>query len=183
MSVSNVSQRNGLASMKSSGLLLLHLLPSQLSNPNNHSLLLFFPQKPQQLTAANSLSVHILSQPLHLCRSSKWDPNVESIKNQNFIKFGDFENEEEEEFDRDEILDQGAQVLEEYIDSIWIFKVPFLLLLPFILQLQFHFFAVKFVPFFFLLYAFRALEFWIFCFKFGSFWDGYGVLALFGALI
>ncbi|OIT01030.1 PREDICTED: uncharacterized protein LOC109229399 [Nicotiana attenuata] len=123
MSVSNVSQRNGLASMKSSGLLLLHLLPSQLSNPNNHSLLLFFPQKPQQLTAANSLSVHILSQPLHLCRSSKWDPNVESIKNQNFIKFGDFENEEEEEFDRDEILDQGAQVLEEYIDSIWIFKV------------------------------------------------------------
>lgn len=119
---------NGMESIistKSSGLLLLHLLPSQPSNPNNDSLL-FFPQKPNslnKLTATNSLSTHILSQPLHLCRSSKWDSNAESIKNLNFTKFGDFENEEEEEFDRDEILDQGAQVLEEYIDSIWIFKV------------------------------------------------------------
>lgn len=105
------------------GLRLLHLP----LNPSS-SLLLFFTKKPNSLNPPNSLSTHFLlqkQQPLHLCcsrSSSKWDSNAESIKNQKFSNLGDFEDEEEE-LDGDGILDQGAQVFEEYIESIWIFKV------------------------------------------------------------
>ncbi|MCD7469630.1 hypothetical protein HAX54_008772 [Datura stramonium] len=109
--------------MSGGGLLLLHL-PSQPINPTP-SLLVFFTQKPNYLNPANSLSSHLLlQQPLHHCcrSSSKWDSNAESIKNQNFSQLGGLEDEEEE-LDGDEMLDQGAQVLEEYIESIWIFKV------------------------------------------------------------
>ncbi|KAK4341627.1 hypothetical protein RND71_040128 [Anisodus tanguticus] len=119
MYMSNIGQWNiGLSSMKTitttrgGGFLLLLHLPYQPLNPN-HSHLFLFTKNPN--FANYSLSFH-----LHLCcKSSKWDSNAETIKNQNFSKLED----EEEELDGDEILDQGAQVLEEYIESIWIFKV------------------------------------------------------------
>ncbi|CAN4091008.1 unnamed protein product [Withania somnifera] len=96
------------------GLLLLHLP----LNPTP-SLLHFFTQKSNSLNSSNSFSSH---QHLQLCcrSSSKWDSNAESIKNQNFSELGGLEDEE---LDGDGIMDQGAQVLEEYIESIWIFKV------------------------------------------------------------
>ncbi|XP_059289194.1 uncharacterized protein LOC132042657 [Lycium ferocissimum] len=121
--MSNIGQWNGLSSMRNGGLLLLHL-PSKPLNPN-HSLLVFFTKKPNSLNPANySLSSHfLLQQPFHICcKSNKWDSNAETIKNQNFSGVGGLEDEQEE-LDEDEILDQGAQVLEEYIQSIWIFKV------------------------------------------------------------
>lgn len=138
--MSNIGQWNGLnttITRGDGGHLLLHLP----LNPTS-SLPLFFTKKTNSLNPSNPLSTHLLlqkkqQQPLHLCcsrSSSKWDTNAESIKNQNFSDLGDFEDEEEE-LDGDGILDQGAQVFEEYIESIWILKVVTFLLLPFALKL------------------------------------------------
>ncbi|KAK4732669.1 hypothetical protein R3W88_025657 [Solanum pinnatisectum] len=119
--MSNIGQWNGLKTTINKGdggLLHLHLP----LNPSP-SLLLFFTQKPNSLNPLNPLSSHFQKQqPLHICcsrSSSKWDSNAESIKNQNFSNL----EVEEEELDEDGILNQGAQLFEEYIESIWIIKV------------------------------------------------------------
>ncbi|PHT38549.1 hypothetical protein CQW23_22122 [Capsicum baccatum] len=115
--MSNISQWYRPSSMKITtrgGGGVLGLLPLNPTPTPTPSLLFLFTQKSNSLNLPNPL-VHFS------CRcSSKWDSNAESIKNQNFSQL---DEEEEEELDEDGILDQGAQVFEEYIESIWIFKV------------------------------------------------------------
>ncbi|KAK4421659.1 hypothetical protein Salat_2116500 [Sesamum alatum] len=99
----------------------VHLRPS----PSLHTLLRLHTQKPLFLSSCRSVSVHnhrcflLLSPwPLHICRSRQWDSNAETQNTKNF-NFGD--DDESEDFDGG--MEQWTEVLEDYIDSIWILKV------------------------------------------------------------
>ncbi|KAL3507448.1 hypothetical protein ACH5RR_032830 [Cinchona calisaya] len=76
-------------------------------------------QPPFQLTSTTTTTTSTV---LHICRSSRWDPNAESFRTRKFNY--DFDDEEEDDND-----------LDDYIESIWIFKVfrSFGWALPFIL--------------------------------------------------
>ncbi|KAL0368531.1 UNVERIFIED_CONTAM: hypothetical protein Scaly_1072000 [Sesamum calycinum] len=94
-------------------------------SPSFHTLLRLHTQNPLFLSRCRSLSVYdhrcflLLSPwPLHLRRSRQWDSNAETYNSKNF-NFGD--DVEREDFD--DGTEQWTEVLEDYIDSIWILKV------------------------------------------------------------
>lgn len=99
----------------------LHPPPS----PSRHSFLPLHTQNPlchfhcRPISISNHRFFLLLSPwPLHIRRSRWWDSNAESYNTKNF----NFDpNEESEDFD--DSIEQWVEVLEDYIDSIWIFKV------------------------------------------------------------
>lgn len=121
---------------------LLHL------HPTPSHLLLLFPLNQQKwhwippshlaITASAAARAHsFLAQPLYICRarSRKWDPNAESFRSQK-LDFGYDEGGGDEgdgdDDENDDTLEQwNEDVLEEYIESIWIFKVSLAFLLTY----------------------------------------------------
>ncbi|KAL3828318.1 hypothetical protein ACJIZ3_017120 [Penstemon smallii] len=61
----------------------------------------------------------VLSPPLHLCRSRLWDSNAEPQRTNSF----NFNTNDNDDDDDDESMEQWAEALEDYIDSMWILKV------------------------------------------------------------
>lgn len=102
----------------STPLLLLHHHHHREQQPENWP-------SPVQHTATFTISAcnhRLLLPTLHICRSRRWDSNAESFRNQNLNY--DFD---EVDTENDDGLEQWDEVLEDYIDSIWIFKVSLLL--------------------------------------------------------
>ncbi|KAL3506282.1 hypothetical protein ACH5RR_031664 [Cinchona calisaya] len=97
---------------------------------------------PLQLTTTTTTTIStcnhhhlLLLQTLHICRSRRWDSNAESFRKQNF-NYYDFDDADDDDTnENDDSLEQWSEVLEDYIDSIWIFKVfrSYGWLFPFIL--------------------------------------------------
>ncbi|XP_011073735.1 uncharacterized protein LOC105158623 isoform X2 [Sesamum indicum] len=94
-------------------------------SPSLHNLLRLHTQNTLSLSCCRSLSVYdhrcflLLSPwPLHIRRSRQWDSNAETNNSKNF-NFGD----DVEREDIDDGMEQWTEVLEDYIDSIWILKV------------------------------------------------------------
>ncbi|XP_022875037.1 uncharacterized protein LOC111393634 [Olea europaea var. sylvestris] len=88
------------------------------------------PPLPQVFTTRKPLSNYRFLLELRpvFCRSRRWDSNAESLRNFNF-EYNDDDD------DNDEELEQWTEVVEDYIDSIWIIKVfrSFGWLLPFVI--------------------------------------------------
>ncbi|KAI3459588.1 hypothetical protein Pfo_016251 [Paulownia fortunei] len=73
----------------------------------------------RSISISNDRLLLLLSSwPLHVRRSRQWDSNAESYNTKNF----NFDDNDESE-DVDDSMEQWVEVLEDYIDSIWIFKV------------------------------------------------------------
>lgn len=71
-------------------------------------------------------SDHHILQPLHVCGAVRWeDSKAESFRTQNFNynNSDDDDDDDDEDTEDDDSLEQWDDVLQEYIDSIWIFKV------------------------------------------------------------
>lgn len=99
------------------GGLLLHPTPKSHRFPIHSSLFLFIPHQPRNSAVPKQLILH----PLILCRSRRWDSNAETFRTQNF-NFNEDEDDEEEDDDDGE----GGffDFIDEFLDSIWILKVP-----------------------------------------------------------
>lgn len=120
------------ATIASSACCLLLLHPNQ--NPNHHSpstLRLTLPPHNQQkwhwrlpipppkltFTPVSLPTQDFLVRPLWISRARKWDSNSESFRTHNF----DYGYDDDDQID--DTSEQWDDVLEDYIDSIWIFKV------------------------------------------------------------
>ncbi|KAL2463231.1 hypothetical protein Fot_52887 [Forsythia ovata] len=90
--------------------------PSTIPNAHHHKILIQSPFSPRIV-----------------CRSRRWDSNAESFRNFNFEYNSNYDDDENDGFDDE--MEQWTEVLEDYVDSIWIIKVfrSFGWMLPFIL--------------------------------------------------
>lgn len=98
------------------GDLLLHPTPKSLRLP-----ILSFPSLVISQQLRNSaVPKQLILHPLVLCRSRRWDSNAETFRTQNF----NFNEEEEDDEDDDDGEGGLSDFIDEFIDSIWILKVP-----------------------------------------------------------
>lgn len=81
--------------------------PALLVLPHNHQLI--------HPTSINPTRI-LLQRRIHT-KSRRWDSNAETFRTRNY-DFNDFQDDDEEEEDTNQWLD----ILEDFIDGVWIFK-------------------------------------------------------------
>ncbi|KAJ0463508.1 hypothetical protein HanHA300_Chr14g0516481 [Helianthus annuus] len=70
-------------------------------------------------TSSFSINPRRIIIPLRLHANRRWDSNAETFRTRNFDFDDDFEDEEDDDDDSNQWLD----ILEDFIDGVWIFKV------------------------------------------------------------